>query len=107
MRDFVIAIDPNLEQWIWQDSPIVEAELRHAGPLSLRASLAQSGLWSADAEKPPQPKKLFKDMLLKNRIKNSSAIYKRIAEKVPIAACTDPQFGRPVHQLQYWFPPNA
>lgn len=103
-RFVVIAINPELEEWIWQDSPILEKELRHSGPASLRLSLAERGLWPANQSKPPSPKEVFLQIQEENRVKKSSAVFKRIAAAVPIAACTDPEFKRLIAQLQAWFP---
>lgn len=100
----VIAIDPELEQWIWQDSPILADELRHLGPVSLRSSLQARGLWPEGLLKPPTPKELFNQLRQENRVKKSSSIYKRIATAVPVAACQDNEFKRLVAQLQAWFP---
>lgn len=93
-RFVVIAIDPELEEWIWQDSPIVEKELRHPGPESLRLSLSQRGLWPANRSKPPSPKEVFLQVQEENRVKKSSAVFKRIAAAAPIVACSDPEFRK-------------
>jgi hypothetical protein len=103
-RFVVIAINPELEQWIWQDSPVLEKELRHSGPASLRLHLAERGLWPAHQAKPPNPKEVFLQVQQENRAKKSSAVFKRIAAAVPITTCADPEFQRLVAQLQVWFP---
>lgn len=103
-RFVVIAINPELEEWIWQDSPVLEKELRHSGPTSLRLSLAERGLWPANQTKPPSPKEVFLQIQEENRVKKSSAVFKRIAAAVPIAACTDSEFQRLIAQLRAWFP---
>lgn len=106
-RVVVIAIDPELEEWIWQDSPVLERELRHTGPTSLRSSLAKRGLWPVDRNKPPSPKQVLLQLQTENRVKKSSAVFKRIAAAVPIAACADPEFQRLKSQLRAWFPPEV
>ncbi|CAD5370103.1 conserved hypothetical protein [Rubrivivax sp. A210] len=100
----VIAIDPELEQWIWQDSPVLAEELRLHAPGGLKATLAQRGLWPEDATKPPSPKDLFNRLRRENNVKLSSSIFKRIATRVPVARCEDAEFRRLVAQLQAWFP---
>lgn len=100
----VIAIEPELEQWIWQDSPVLSDELRMKAPLGLKATLNQRGLWPAEAAKPPFPKDLFIQLRRENNVKLSSSIFKRIASRVPVAACGDSEFRRLVAQLQAWFP---
>lgn len=106
-RFAVIAIDPELEAWIWQDSPVVDDELRHPGPSRLRLSLAQRGLWPADQSKPSNPKGVFLQVQEENRVKKSSAVFKRIAASVPVGARTDSEFQRLCAQLRAWFPAEA
>lgn len=103
----VIAIDPELEQWIWQDSPVLETVLRHQGPPSLRDVLASDGSWPSGQAKPTEPKDLFLQVQHRNRVKKSSSVFRRIASEVPVAACTDPEFRRLVAMLRTWFPPEV
>jgi len=100
----VIAIEPELEQWIWQDSPVLADELRMDAPQGLKAALSARGLWPQDAAKPPSPKELFIQLRRENNVKLSSSVFKRIAANVPVAACQDSEFRRLVNQLQLWFP---
>ncbi|MBA9847967.1 MAG: hypothetical protein QM625_11700 [Ralstonia sp.] len=44
------------------------------------------------------------DFSLALEVKLSSSIFKRIASRVPVAACEDGEFRRLVAQLQAWFP---
>lgn len=100
----VIAIDPELEQWIWQDSPILANELRLNAPQGLKAALQARDLWPQQLPKPPAPKELFNQLRRENNVKVSSSTFRRIASRVPIAACRDSEFLRLVAQLQAWFP---
>lgn len=100
----VIAINPELEQWIWQDSLVLAEELRMAAPQGLKAALTQRGLWPQEAAKPPSPKELFNQLRRENNVKLSSSVFKRIASKVPVAECEDGEFHRLVAQLREWFP---
>ncbi|ROM87185.1 MULTISPECIES: methylation-associated defense system protein MAD4 [Pseudomonas] len=100
----VIAIEPELEQWIWQDSPVLADELRIAAPDGLKVALGERGLWPQNVAKPPSPKELFIQLRRENNVKLSSSVFKRIAANVPIAACQDSEFLRLVSQLQLWFP---
>ena len=106
-RFVVIAIEPELEQWIWQDSTVLETALRHQGPPSLRSVLAQRDLWPAGLAKPPQPKEAFIQVQHENGVKKSSAIFGRIAKEVQIAGCTDAEFLKLAQTLRAWFPPEA
>jgi hypothetical protein len=103
-RDVVAAvIDPELETWIWQDSPIVEAALGYSGP-SLRQALASSGAWPTGSTKPPRPKETLEAELRRRRIPRSSALYRRIMERISIKHCVDPAFVELRSALQRWFP---
>ena len=103
--DFIVlAIEPELEQWIWQDSVHVEAALKHRAPPSLREVLLQQGVWPDGEPKPNNPKETLKDVVFKNKVRRSSAIYGEIARKVSVKHCVDPEFQRLMAQLRIWFP---
>jgi hypothetical protein len=53
-RSAVIAIEPELEAWIWQDSPHVAVAFKCRA--DFRDVLRRSGHWPAEANKPPDPK---------------------------------------------------
>ncbi|HRX71821.1 MAG TPA: hypothetical protein P5329_11755 [Candidatus Competibacteraceae bacterium] len=101
----VLAIDPELEQWIWQDSVHVEAVLKHSRPPSLRERLEQQGQWPKGKSKPPLPKETLEAVIRNSRgLRRSSAIYGQISHKVSVKNCKDPEFQRLVAQLRAWFP---
>lgn len=99
----VIAIDPELENWLWQDKPQVADVLRYKGAKSLRQHLADSGWWPADATKPLRPKEAAEWILRQTRQPRSSAIYQRLAEGISIKGCTDPAFLQLHVTLRAWF----
>ncbi len=103
----VIAIDPELEQWIWQDSVHVEAALKHQSPPSLRRLLLDKGLWPLESPKPIDPKAVLEDIVRNNRVRRSSAIYGEIARKVSIKNCLDSEFLALCDGLRTWFPAEA
>lgn len=100
----VIAIDPELENWLWQDKPQVAEALRYRNQPRLRALLEQTGLWPAGAAKPPRPKEAVEWVLRQTRQPRSSAIYQQLASCIGIAGCTDAAFAALHAQLQAWFP---
>jgi hypothetical protein len=103
--DAVVAIvlDPELEAWIWQDSPIIETALGYKGS-SLRKDLATSGAWPEASPKPPRPKETLEAELRHNRIPRSSALYRQVAAQISVKGCVDPAFGRLQTALRRWFP---
>ncbi|WP_460086523.1 methylation-associated defense system protein MAD4 [Pseudomonas sp. H1_B04] len=100
----VIAIDPELENWLWQDKPQVAEVLKYRGEIRLRQWLEQNGWWPQDAAKPPRPKEAAEWVLRQTRQPRSSAIYQQLAARIGIAGCTDTAFGAMHTQLQAWFP---
>lgn len=100
----VIAIDPELENWLWQDNPLVADALRYRGEPSLRTLLAQQGFWLADEAKPRQPKEAAEWVLRQTRRPRSSAIYEEIARRISIRGCTDTAFMDLNVALREWFP---
>lgn len=103
--DFLtIAIEPELEQWLWQDSIHVETALQHQGPPSLKQMLIAAGWWDEGAPKPVDPKGAMEFIGKQNNVKRSGAIYRKITSKVSVKTCTDAAFLRLVEQLRTWFP---
>ena len=100
----VIAIEPELENWLWQDKPQIAEALRYKGDKPLRQHLADSGWWPADARKPPRPKEAAEWVLKQTRQPRSSAIYQRLAEHISIRGCTDVAFAEMHAAFQAWFP---
>lgn len=101
----VLVIDPELEQWIWQDNIHVESALKYTRPPSLRAFLAQTGDWPAGQDKPTDPKAAFEKCVVRQlRGNRSSSLYRKIAANVSVTNCRDAEFQSLRQQLQVWFP---
>lgn len=103
----VVVIDPELENWIWQDSPHVTSAFRFTQHSSLRQWLGEQGLWDAGAAKPADPKRAVDVTLRTARVPRSAAIYRQITSRISIQGCTDPAFHRLRDALQRWFPLRA
>lgn len=107
-RFAVIVIDPELEVWMWQESPHVHDALAfdpdRFGAPSLRGWLADRGLWFPHEKKPRDPKKAFTTVLAEASRPRSSTIYKKIASRVSLNECTDPAFNTLCDALRRWFP---
>lgn len=100
----VAVIEPEVENWVWLDHPVVEEVVGHASPPSLRAELATSGGWPADAAKPPRPKETLEAVLRQNNVRRSSSLYQSIASRVSVGRCTDPAFLHLAACLRRWYP---
>ncbi|MDD5168308.1 MAG: hypothetical protein PHN75_05785, partial [Syntrophales bacterium] len=103
----VIAIDPELENWLWQDNPHIAEVLRYRSEPSLRQLLEEKGLWLAGQAKPSRPKETADWVLRVTRQPRSSAIYEELAGCISIKGCTDNAFHELRETLQAWFPPET
>jgi hypothetical protein len=103
-----IVFDPELEIWIWSDSPHVETILGWGGRQpSLREWLRNKNYIKPDEIKPKRPKEAAEEVLRIVRKPRSSAIYRELAEKVSFERCTDKSFLKFKTTLQKWFPPES
>jgi len=106
LRDWAAAvvIVPELEIWVWSNSPHVEQALGWSGQeTTLRAWLEQKGLWATEDPKPKDPKTAVERALQQVRKPRSSAIYRALARNVTVARCEDSAFQRLRETLQTWF----
>lgn len=99
-----IAIDPEVEAWVWSDSPHVAKALGWDDMTELKEFLRTKGLWAPDEAKPVHPKEAAQSALATAGKTISSARYGRIAGQVGIAACQDPALLRLASILRKWFP---
>ncbi|HEY4589423.1 MAG TPA: hypothetical protein VII86_09345, partial [Thermoanaerobaculia bacterium] len=103
-----VVISPELESWVWSDSPHVERALGwDRGPAPLRSWLQEKGLLEAGAAKPAQPKEAVELALKTVRTPRSSSIYLELARSVSTDRCTDPAFLKLKRCLREWFPPSV
>ncbi len=94
-RAEVVVIEPEIEAWVWSSSPHVGQVLGWDGNhATLRNWLSEQGLWPDDAPKPPDPKAAVEAVLSKQRIPRSSALYRKLAQKVSLKGCQDAAFLR-------------
>lgn len=100
----VIVIEPELEIWVWSDSPQVDEILgwRRRTP-SLRKWLRQKEYWSSGNPKPDQPQEALKSALKEVGQSFSSSIFQKIAERVGLRRCQDRSFLRLIRILRSWF----
>lgn len=106
-RFAVIVIYPELEVWIWQDSPHVAEAFRYRGPVGLRTWLAETGDWPDGHQKPPDPKAAVERVLRHTRTPRSAAVYRKIACRVSVKGCVDPAFLLLAETLRQWFPEES
>jgi hypothetical protein len=102
-RAGVVVIAPELEIWIWSDSPHVETELGWKRG-NLRGWLRDQGWWPEGQAKPNRPKEAMDRTLKEIQIRRSPAIYGKIASKVGLKSCQDESFRAFRELLVSWFP---
>ena len=103
-RAKAIVLDPELEAWIWSDSPHVD---RVAGwdqrQPELRRWLVEQG-WSEHLNaKPARPKEAFQAALRVARTARSASLYRELAKNVSVERCTDSSFQQFRDTLRSWF----
>ena len=102
-----IAVEPEIEAWIWSDSPQILQALgwRETYP-ELKEFLNDKGLWPIQELKPPDPKKAMRETMRATRERRSPPIFFRIAEEANVRGCRDPAFNELLQTLREWFPPQ-
>ena len=104
----VVVIDPELENWVWSDSPRVADQLGWgAAARQLRAWLLAEGLLQPGQVKPSEPKEAMKKATQKVGMQFSKAIHQSLAASVSFKRCVDPAFTKLKTLLQTWFPPGG
>ena len=104
-RSAVIVIDPELEIWVWSQSPHVEKILGwDAESKDLKQWLIDSDFQENDEKKPKRPKEALESVLRKSGKPRSSSLYYNLASKVSLKRCEDRSFIELKAILQKWFP---
>jgi hypothetical protein len=105
-RSVVNALNPELEAWVWADSPHVPQVLGMTWE-QIKKLAEDKGYWSRDATKPTYPKELLEDILYRTRKPRSSALSVGLARQVGLEGCSDNAFMRLCGILREWFPATA
>lgn len=103
-RARTIVISPELETWVWSDSPEVGTILRwNNQPVTLRAWLEEENWVQEKRPKPERPKEAFLAALRQTRTPRSASLYRQLADRVSLQRCQDPAFLELKALLQEWF----
>lgn len=104
-RCCAIVLEPELEIWVWSDSPHVARELGWSSRQPpLREWLISKQLLSNAAPKPSDPKRAMLEALRVANKPPSPAIFRALADNVGLARCNDRGFLKLKSTLQRWFP---
>lgn len=100
----VVVLTPELEVWVWSDSPHVAECLGWAGRQPpLRDWLAATGQWPVGQAKPTDPKRAMEATLREARKPRSSAIYLDLASKASLHGHSETAFLHFQQTLRKWF----
>ena len=100
----VIVIEPELEAWVWADSPHVANALGwNSRQDELRRFLERKGLWGSDKNKPDDPKTAMKTALREKRKPFGAPLFSEIASRVGLTDCYDSAFRKFSDTLIGWF----
>ena len=107
-RAAAVVIDPELESWVWADSPHVAQAVGWPGGMpSLRDWLRKEGLLVEGRAKPADPKAALDRALRLTGKRRSSSLFQALAAIVSLQGCIDPAFLKLRATLQRWFPADA
>lgn len=107
-RSVAIVIEPELDVWMWSDSPHLDDILGWQGRQpSLHEWLEKNGHIVFGETKPPRPKETLEAAVRIARKARSSALYREVAERVSLERCTDPAFSKLRMTLRHWFPKHS
>jgi hypothetical protein len=103
-RAAAIAIDPELEIWVWSDSPEVDNVLGwQQREIRLRDWLRNEGFLTGENVKPNEPKRAVDEALRIAGKSRSSSIYRKLAQRVSVSRCEDAAFLKFKATLRKWF----
>ena len=104
-RARAIVLSPELEAWIWSDSPHVDDVAGWKGrEPALYRWLTDQGWLQEGETKPERPKEAFQAALREAKRPRSSSLYQQIAERVSMHRCRDKSFLEFKKVLRNWFP---
>ena len=107
-RARAIVLVPELETWVWSDSPHVDEVIGWKGRTPrLRTWLVERGWLSTGEAKPAAPKEALEAALRIAKMPRSASIYRQLGERVSVQRCRDRAFQEFKEVLRRWFPSSA
>lgn len=104
-RARAIVIEPELEAWVWSDSPHVDEIAGWKGRRpKLRDWLVERGWLREGQFKPDRPKEAFLAALQEAGKPRTRLLYQQLAKEVSLRRCRDAAFGEFKDIMRGWFP---
>ncbi|MCX8063006.1 MAG: hypothetical protein N3D16_10545 [Anaerolineales bacterium] len=100
----VIVLDPELEIWVWSNSPHVPESL---GLDNHRLNEVLNRFPHNDIGKPNRPKEAMEECLRVSKKPRSAAIFRQLVNNVSIHRCQDRAFQKLCLTLLTWFPKDV
>lgn len=106
-RSAAVAIDPELEAWVWAQGPRVEEVLGWSRRTpGLGRWLRDAGFLNAERQvKPDRPKEALRAALRQAGTPVSASLFQQLAQSVCFDACRDEAFAKLRATLRDWFEP--
>jgi hypothetical protein len=106
-RCAALVLDPELEIWMWADSPELDQVIGWAGRRPpVREWLRTRGFMLTAEGKPGRPKEALHEALRHVRKQPSASLFAALAARAGLSRCIDPAFLKFKATLQRWFPPG-
>jgi hypothetical protein len=102
-RSCAIAINPELENWIWVNEVRMQNAISWDSEIGLYDWLIQNGIKKADELKPKNPKEAFEAAIRTCNTPRSSSLYFEIAKSSSYKNCEDQAFLKMLNQIKLWF----
>lgn len=102
-RSQVLVFDPELEIWLWTDSPALPPVIGwDRQPITVRDWLRTRSFTIPASGKPERPKEALRAALRHVSKPPSASLFKELASKASLSRCIDPTFAKLKATLQRW-----
>ena len=106
-RGLGLVIEPEVDAWLWTDSPHTPEALGWSSWQALRESLEPEGWLRPGEVKPRRPKEAAERALRLKGLSRSSDVYAQVAGRVSLPKCQEPSAITLIQTLRSWFPPGG
>jgi hypothetical protein len=103
----VVAIEPELESWLWDDSLRIAVVLMWERRRLKEWLMEKEFLASQTSVKPARPKEAFRAAMRTAKQQMSSSVFQDLAMSANISGCSDPAFLKFLGTLRTWCPASG